>query len=218
MSHNCHDCGNDCGYQQGKIAELEARIEASRCMCGSLFDEPHNPFCSVVNTSGMAKQVRGLWEDNKITELEGEIEEWKEEERRYGLIVDDLKARAEAAEASLKESEERADRLYQDRYDLLNVTSTDGLLSCEWLMRTATAERKAKAAEALLDDCKAGYRTALATTEAAEAKAVRYVLALNGRYWVLIDGEYSCAFCGSLRTDGHTSGCVKAQLDSEKGE
>ncbi len=51
-----------------------------------------------------------------------------------------LQAQTERAEAA----EARADRLYQDRYDLLEVTSTDGLSSCEWLMRTATAERKVK--------------------------------------------------------------------------
>lgn len=46
--------------------------------------------------------------------------------------------------ASLEESEQRADRLYKDRYALLECKSTDGLSSSEWLMRTATAEMRAK--------------------------------------------------------------------------
>jgi len=48
----------------------------------------------------------------------------------------------------LEASEKRADRLFQDRYDLLTVDSTDGLLSSVWVMRTATAERRAREAEA----------------------------------------------------------------------
>ncbi len=54
-----------------------------------------------------------------------------------GIISGELKAQLAAQTA-------RAERLHQDRYDLLTVTSTDGLLSSEWLMRTATAERKVK--------------------------------------------------------------------------
>lgn len=34
------------------------------------------------------------------------------------------------------------DRIFQDRYDLLTVESKEGLLSSEWLMRTARAERE----------------------------------------------------------------------------
>lgn len=42
------------------------------------------------------------------------------------------------------------DRLRQDRYDALSVTSRDGLLSSEWVMRTGIAERKAKEAQSAL--------------------------------------------------------------------
>ncbi len=34
------------------------------------------------------------------------------------------------------------ERIFQDRYDLLTVESKEGLLSSEWLMRTARAERE----------------------------------------------------------------------------
>lgn len=41
--------------------------------------------------------------------------------------------------------------LKQERYDLLSVKSTDGLLSSEWLMRTAKAEARTRALVSALE-------------------------------------------------------------------
>lgn len=81
--------------------------------------------------------------------------------RELNIQLATVTQRAEAAE-------QRADRLYQDRYDLLEVTSTDGLSSCEWLMRTATAERKVK-------DLTAHLATMKQRAEAAEREIERIV-------------------------------------------
>jgi len=44
------------------------------------------------------------------------------------------------------------ERVYQDRYDLLSAKTTEGMGAAEWQMRTATAERKAREAEAQRDE------------------------------------------------------------------
>jgi hypothetical protein len=48
----------------------------------------------------------------------------------------------EQMRAELAEANARADRLYQDRYDLLGVKTTEGLSASEWVMRTAAATRE----------------------------------------------------------------------------
>jgi hypothetical protein len=43
-------------------------------------------------------------------------------------------------QATISKQAEEIERLKKDKYELLNVKSKDGILSSEWLMRTATAE------------------------------------------------------------------------------
>lgn len=57
-------------------------------------------------------------------------------------------AAIDALERRAAESEARADRLCQDRHDLLGVKTTEGLSASEWMMRTATAERERNALRA----------------------------------------------------------------------
>lgn len=57
--------------------------------------------------------------------------------------IDDLKAQ-------LADEQQRADRAVKDRSEVLDVKTKEGLSCSEWLMRTATAERKVKDLEAQL--------------------------------------------------------------------
>ena len=94
--------------------------------------------------------------DDKITNLEAEIERLNRECNAWAKRASDVstwKARAEKAEA------ERDEAVKLSRCEC----GTDDL--CQNLVRWAD---RAEKAEALLEDCKAGYRTALATTEAAD--------------------------------------------------
>ena len=50
--------------------------------------------------------------------------------------------RADAATRERDEARALADRRWQDRRDALSVTSTDGLLSSEWVLRAGQAERE----------------------------------------------------------------------------
>lgn len=52
--------------------------------------------------------------------------------------------------AALERSEAENARLRQERADALSVTSRDGLLSSEWVLRTGQAERRVAELEALL--------------------------------------------------------------------
>ena len=130
----------------------------------------------------------------------------------------------DAAYCDVKRLNEQIDQLVATLATALNAAQDLRDIGDDWKARAEAAEAAVERLEAekydleLLSEDRlvAGFK-AEARAEAAEAKAERYVLTLNGRYWVLIDGEYSCAFCGSLRTDGHTSGCIKAELDNEKG-
>ena len=84
--------------------------------------------------------------NNLIAKLDAEIERLKEDALNVDLLSDHLKARAEKAEA--------------ERNMAVELTKcecgTDDL--CENLGRWADRTEKA---EALLEDCKAGYRTAM---------------------------------------------------------
>lgn len=57
---------------------------------------------------------------------------------------EDLKQQLAAMAQERDEAERRAERLFRDRFTLLNVKTIDGLSASEWIMRTATAEGKAK--------------------------------------------------------------------------
>lgn len=63
---------------------------------------------------------------------------------KYLSRQDAQKCRIEAADALARLRSEN-DRLRQERYDALSVTSKDGLLASEWVARTGKAEREAKA-------------------------------------------------------------------------
>lgn len=76
----------------------------------------------------------------QVQEIETNWERWR--------IINDseftnLIASHREMEQDLKEEQQRADRLFADRRDLLSVKSTDGLTSSEWIMRTAAAEAEA---------------------------------------------------------------------------
>ena len=71
------------------------------------------------------------------------------------------RAARERAERERDEAQEHARRSQADRAAVLNVKSKDGLLSSEWLMRTAHAEKDRDAAESrvraltgVMDECK----------------------------------------------------------------
>lgn len=53
--------------------------------------------------------------------------------------------------SEVRRLEEQNERLRRDRYDLLNATTAEGWSAAEWQMRTATAERRARDAEAERD-------------------------------------------------------------------
>ena len=119
--------------------------------------------------------------NNLIAKLDAEIERLKEDALNIDLLSDHLKARAEKAEA------ERDEAVKLSRCEC----GTDDL--CQNLVRWAD---RAEKAEALLEDCKAGYRTALATTEAAEA----------------INKEMA-EMLGEIRSDGEQDSCPKRGED-----
>ena len=89
----------------------------------------------------------------------------------------------EQMRAELAEANARADRLYQDRYDLLGVKTTEGLSASEWMMRTAAATRER---DALMEEL-AAARNMHAAEDAAmdhEMSALRAELdALRARIW-----------------------------------
>lgn len=80
-------------------------------------------------------------------ELVDEYEKWQAAIQEHQSLKDQLTQRT----AELEAANIRADKAVQDRADVLNVKSTDGLTSSEWIMRTATAERKVKDLQAELE-------------------------------------------------------------------
>lgn len=63
--------------------------------------------------------------------------------RRVGNAMRDALLTALAqTQAERDEANARADQAHRDRYDALSVTSKDGLLSSEWILRTGQAERE----------------------------------------------------------------------------
>ena len=60
-------------------------------------------------------------------------------ENILGAMIEDMETIAASHQALHDENE----RLRQDRYEALSVTSRDGLLSSEWVARTGKAERRA---------------------------------------------------------------------------
>lgn len=72
---------------------------------------------------------------------------------RFGALcqssdVSALESRLAEAEKERDRLVAENDRLRQDRYDALSVTSKDGLLASEWVARTGKAERESKALSA----------------------------------------------------------------------
>lgn len=59
----------------------------------------------------------------------------------------DVEKKIKTLETELAKEREHSYRLFQDRYALLNATTTEGLSAAEWQMRTATAEAKVVEAE-----------------------------------------------------------------------
>jgi hypothetical protein len=58
-----------------------------------------------------------------------------------------LAQRLREVEQERDDAEKRADRLFQDRHDLLATKTTEGLSAAEWQMRTAAAERRLREVE-----------------------------------------------------------------------
>jgi hypothetical protein len=55
-------------------------------------------------------------------------------------VIENLRAELAKKDEEIAELQKAYDRVWKDRYDLLGITSTDSLLSSEWVMRTARAE------------------------------------------------------------------------------
>ena len=86
-----------------------------------------------------------------IATLCDELDVSEAERTRQFMLTTVADIRAAAAERRSVKSEARADRLYQDRHDMLGVKTTEGLSASEWMMRTATAERERDALRDELD-------------------------------------------------------------------
>ena len=106
--------------------------------------------------------------------------------------------------AERDEAREREIRLWQDRYDALSVTSRDGLLSSEWVLRTWKAERKCAAAETALAAMTADRDAA--AKERDEARALAGLKRLDIQRdlsWMKLDdavNHYVCAMDSWFRT------------------
>ena len=93
--------------------------------------------------------IPGPW--HIIATLCDELDVSEAERTRQFMLTTVADIRAAAAERRSVKSEARADRLYQDRHDMLGVKTTEGLSASEWMMRTATAERERDALRDELD-------------------------------------------------------------------
>ncbi len=68
----------------------------------------------------------------------------------YWSTIADLRSELATLQAQLAAEQQRADRSVQDRRDVLDVKTKEGMSCSEWLMRTATAERQVNELKAQL--------------------------------------------------------------------
>ncbi len=121
------------GEQINRLTAQLATVETER-------DEERN---EKLNAAVLVHEIK-----QQLAQVERERDDWKTQVQDIAKGLDPVLTITKGLgyvielKQQLAASEARADRLYKDRYDLLNVKSTDGLSSSEWLMRTATAEAR----------------------------------------------------------------------------
>ena len=101
-------------------------------------------------------RMRKLSEDNAALQADNECKD--------SLI--------ETLQAQLVAEQQRADRAVKDRSEVLDVKTKEGLSCSEWLMRTATAERKVKGLQAQLRQVEGERNTARHRVDELEAREI----------------------------------------------
>ena len=125
-----------------RIAALESRVALFR---------------SLVNVRGGDETIEQI-AARVDADLARRAAEWEQMADDLGAANVMASARIAVLEAELARSEARADRLYRDRYALLNLKTTEGMSAAEWQMRTADAEQKRKDGEARIAALESGLR------------------------------------------------------------
>ena len=114
-------------------------------------------FRSLVNVRGGDEAIEQI-ASRVDADLARRAAEWEQMADDLGAANVMASARIAVLEAELARSEARADRLYRDRYALLNLKTTEGMSAAEWQMRTADAEQKRKDGEARIAALESGLR------------------------------------------------------------
>ena len=131
------------------LTARDERIAALESRCATLR--------SLVNVRGGDEAIEQI-AARVDADLARRAAEWEQMADDLGAANVEASARIAALEAELARSEARADRLYRDRYALLNLKTTEGMSAAEWQMRTADAEQKRKDGEARIAALESGLR------------------------------------------------------------